>query len=88
MVKFRKGVRSGEEFRVPYYITVTLTTEEPGTRPHEALDYLEEAIKALPERICEPAMVDHIHSITADCYERRDGFTCPVKAYLETEVRE
>lgn len=70
-------------------ITITLETTEmdmPSTRI--ALNYLEDAIKALPSKLGEPAILEHVYGLCEDCDGRADGYTCPAKAYLEVEVFE
>ena len=46
------------------------------------------AIKALPEKIGEPSIIEHLYGLCEGCDGRKDGFTCPVKSYIETEVLE
>jgi hypothetical protein len=71
MVKFRKEIRDDNKHHTPYYVTVILKTDELGAVAHEAMDYLEAAIKVLPERMGEPAVVEHIHGLCGDCEHKR-----------------
>ena len=86
LVRFRKGIRDKDEYHTPYYITVTLQTDEPGGLPHDALDYLEAAIQSIPERMGEPAIVEHLYGLCEGCDGRADGYNCPAKTYLDVEV--
>ena len=69
-------------------ITVTLETDDFDSMAHDAMDYLEAAIKALPEKIGEPSIVEHIYGLCEGCDARANMFVCPVKSYIEVEVLE
>ena len=90
MVKFRKQIVTpleGGRTLTRGYITVILTTNEDFIiNEHEAVDYLEAAIRALPEAVCEPALVGHVLGLCEGCDGLREGYVCPVRSYLETEV--
>ena len=90
IVRFRKTLRKpflnkSDAFNRSQ-ITVTLETDDLDSMAHEAMDYLEAAIKALPEKIGEPAVVEHIYGLCEGCEGRADGYVCPAKSYIEIEV--
>ena len=90
VVKFRKRIKEQitEDTLCGSTISVTLETNDFDSMAHAAIDYLEAAIKTLPEKIGEPSIVEHLYGICEGCDGRKDGFTCPAKSYLETEVLE
>ena len=90
VVKFRKRIKEQitKDTLCGSLITVTLETDDFDSMAHSAIDYLEAAIKMLPEKIGEPSIVEHLYGICEGCDGRKDGFTCPAKSYIETEVLE
>ena len=90
MVKFRKQIVTpleGGRTLTRGYITVILTTSEGFIiNEHEAIDYLEAAIRALPGAVCEPALAEKVLGLSQCCDGLMEGHVCPVRSYLETEV--
>jgi len=85
-VTFKKGIGQRENYLKPVYITVTLETDSTDPTTRSALNYLEDAIKAIPEKMGETAVLDHIYGLCEDCDARSGGVTCPAKSYLDVEV--